>query len=155
MIPSFLDATAPTQFDSSIWKITYYYYTVTSQMRNVTVNIYPLGVVLNRLRSAVVLQYSYPYVMVNWSKCYQHNYFSFPCSDSIYCDIPHGRVACTFLPQSRWLVFSNNLFTTITPTAPVLPAIIPIPAVNRFLGREQEYTGFRLNPPFTYLYGNP
>lgn len=79
LIPSFLDATVPTQFDSSIWKITYYYYTVTSQMRNVTVNIYPLGVVLNRLRSAVVLQYSYPYVMVNWSKCYQHNYFSFPC----------------------------------------------------------------------------
>ena len=43
LVPNFLDATTPISYDTSTWKITYYYNAVNVVMRNVTVNIYPLG----------------------------------------------------------------------------------------------------------------
>lgn len=55
LVPQFLDAVPPLQFGFSQFEIYQYYNYVKYEMRNVTVNIRPLGIVLSRLRSAVVI----------------------------------------------------------------------------------------------------
>ncbi|EWS71333.1 hypothetical protein TTHERM_000331066 (macronuclear) [Tetrahymena thermophila SB210] len=144
IVPQWNDATPPIIMGSSQFQIQHYDTRVNFDLRNVTVNIIPLGIQLNKYQSAVVIQYGYPYQMVNNAGCKQHDAWVNQGQCSNYnpsCPVPHGPVGCTFLPQSRWLVFSNNLDTV----------------TNQYMAREVEGTGYpynRRNPPFTYNYLN-
>ncbi|KAL4501728.1 hypothetical protein ABPG72_018779 [Tetrahymena utriculariae] len=140
LIPQFLEPIPPASFNTDIFQVYHSSEIVNTGIGNITVNIYPLNMVLSRLRSAVVLQYSYPYELTYSQRCYQHNY--------MLPQIPHGRVGCMQVQYSRWSVFSNNIFTYTT-DQPGSPN--PIPAINRFYA--VDVSSSRVNPPFTYDYG--
>ncbi|KAL4449717.1 hypothetical protein ABPG74_008090 [Tetrahymena malaccensis] len=145
IIPQMNDATSPIIMGPNQFQILHYDTRVNFALRNVTVNIIPLGIQLHKYQSAVVIQYGYPYQMVNNAVCKQHDAWVNQGECTNYnptCPVPHGPVGCTFLQYSRWLVFSNNLDTV----------------TNQYMVREVEGTGWpinRRNPPFTYNYLNP